>query len=85
MHLRRIKKYTAGRWQSIKWSEIKKGDLLRIYDRKMRISDGRTTDFKATSNAYPVEIDGNTYWQFNYEPYEFSIDSKSTKDIRQGE
>ena len=85
MHLRKIKKRTAGQWQYIKWQDIKKGDLLRIYDRGMKVSDGRMVDFRATSNAYPVEIDGETYWQFNYEPYEDSMDNKSDKDIQQGQ
>jgi len=85
MHSRKIKKHVAGQWQLIKWNEVKKGDLLRIYDRGMKVSDGTDVEFRATSNAYPVEIDGNTYWQFNYEPYERPANSKSTKDVRQGE
>jgi hypothetical protein len=86
MHLRKIKKYTAGQWKVIKWSDIEKGDLLRIYDRGMKVcDDSGEIDFRATSNSYPVEIDGKTYWQFNYEPYDRSMENKSTKDIQQGQ
>jgi hypothetical protein len=47
--------------------------------------DSGEIDFRATSNSYPVEIDGKTYWQFNYEPYDRSMENKSTKDIQQGQ
>jgi hypothetical protein len=83
MHIRKIKKNVAGIWQSLKWHQIKKGDLIRIYDRGMRIADGGTVEFEATSDAYEVEIDGKNYWQFDYD-LDRTIDCESTKDIHQG-
>jgi hypothetical protein len=63
MQKRQIKKMTGGKWQKIKWSEVKKGDTLRIYERGYGFSDGRSNTFVATSDAKKIE--GN--WGFEYE------------------
>jgi len=80
MHFRKVKKYIAGKWNPLKWHQIKKGDLIRLYDRGMRTSDGDLDEFVATSDAYENE---NGVWAFEYAP-ERTIGCESSHDIHQG-
>ena len=64
MQKRQVKKQVTGIWQDVKWKDIKKGDLFRIYERGYGYHDGRTNTFIATADA-EIACDGE--WGIPYE------------------
>lgn len=66
MQTRKIKKNVAGVWQEIKWADIKKGDILRIYERGHLYHDGTVDTFVATSDSYLFKPD-SIYHVFEFE------------------
>jgi hypothetical protein len=62
MNTRQVKRFVAGKWNPIKWSEIKIGDTLRIYDRGHGFHDGTINTFIATSDGSKA----SGVWSFNY-------------------
>ena len=67
---RQVKKFIGGKWQQVKWCDIKKGDQVRIYERGHGYNDGRSNTFVALSDASQgTYADGQPdgIWSFKYE------------------
>lgn len=57
MFKRTLKKFIGGKWEPIKWTEVRVGDKVRVYERGM-LSE---TDTEVQAPHSLIEIDGNSY------------------------
>jgi hypothetical protein len=77
MQTRKVRRFTAGKWNDIKWSDIKEGNVIRVFDREYNHHDGTINTFVATSDAY-LEKDG--WWRFQYDENKV-MDNKSVHNV----
>lgn len=62
MQTRKVRRLVCGKWNDIKWSDINRGDVIRVYDREYNHHDGETNTFCAVDSAILV----SGVWSFKY-------------------
>lgn len=54
MQTRKVRRFVCGKWMDIKWSDINRGDVIRVYDREYGHHDGATLTFCAVDDSYVI-------------------------------
>ena len=70
MQTRKVRRLVAGKWNDIKWSDINRGDVIRVFDREYNHHDGTANTFCAVDSAILV----SGVWSFKYARLEWSED-----------